>query len=267
MPETKIPHMIDNQATDKMAEMVALINEYSTLGRTEVETEASSEYRRRAWVIANMLSEFAGHAANSDLYNLQSDSAQETDKERQVYFRMARLEDFEFMKVLREFDEQAQIFKDKSAGSNEKTDAQLVQEIEILTGQLNRAKVQIEHAQEASKEKATKKKIKNIPAFVVKDVNVIAATTTLTMVRNQLSSAITAAAERGIEVKFTKFRTVVKKLESVVIPALKAEKKKKVGNKEKQKKPEKENNKAQTKSVADKRTVKPKLAAIIPESI
>ena len=217
--------MINKQATDKMTEMVALIKKYGKLGNTDLETEASREYRRRAWVIAKMLSSLSEHAAQSDFYNLLSDQEFRTDKERQRCHMGARQEDRAFMKVLCEFDDLAAKFAAKSAGSNEKTETQLVNEIELLTARLNSATAYLVQAQYAAKQKAAKKKIKDVPAFVARDTSVITAMENLDTVKDEFSAATAGAAARGFKVKLTQVRTVVTRIEPVNAPVLKAVKK------------------------------------------
>lgn len=167
--------MIDKQAVEKMTEMLALIKKYGKLGTVEVETDASSEYRRRAWAITKMLSKLTEHAAESDFYFLLSDRPSETDKERHRCYQVARQEDRAFMTVLREFDQCAKQFADEFPGSNEKTDTQLVHEIELLTTKISAATANLEKSQRAATEKAAKKKIKDVPAFVARDASVISA--------------------------------------------------------------------------------------------
>lgn len=213
--------MIDKQAADKMAEMVALIKKYSKLGNTGVETEASREYRRRAWVISKMLSSLSEHAAESDFYNLLSDRVSETDKERQRCYNIARQEDRAFMTVLCDFDERSKKFADEHAGSNEKTEAQLAREIEMVTARLNSATAYRVQAEDAANEKAAKKKIKDVPAFVARDTSVISAIAGLETIKDEFAAATAAAAARGFKVQLTKVRTVVTKIEPVIAPVLK----------------------------------------------
>lgn len=218
LPDAKRTNVIDKQATDKMAEMLTLIRKYGTLGNTEVETEASSEYRRRAWVIAKMLSKLAEHAAESDFYYLLSDRVSDTDKDRQRCYKVARKEDHAFMVVLGDFDERAKEFAVNSAGTNEKTETQLVHEIELLTSEFSSATAQLGYAQDEAKAKASKKKIKDVLAFVAKDATVIAATAMLKSTENEFAKANAAAEKRGFVVKITKVRTLVNKLEPVKAP-------------------------------------------------
>lgn len=217
--------MINKEAVDKMAEMLALIKKYGKLGNVEVETEASSEYRRRAWVITKMLSKFSEHAAESDFYFLLSDQVSRTDKERKRCYDIARQEDREFMKVLCEFDDRAAKFVAESAGSNEKTETQLVSEIEVLTARLNSATTYLLHAQDVAREKAAKKKIKDVSAYVARDTSVTSAVENLETIKAEFSKANAVAAARGFSVKLTKLRTVVTRTEPVKTPVLKAVKK------------------------------------------
>lgn len=217
--------MIDKQAIDKMTEMLALIKKYGKLGGAEVETEASSEYRRRAWVITKMLSKLTEHAAESDFYFMRSCSARETDKERERLYRIARQEDRDFMKVLAEFDDRAAKFASESAGSNEKTETQLINEIELVTARLETATAHLGGMQGAAKEKAAKRKIKDVPAFVAKDTSVISAVENLETIKAEFSKANAVAAARGFSVKVTKLRTVVTRTEPIKAPVLKAVKK------------------------------------------
>jgi hypothetical protein len=217
--------MIDKQAIDKMTEMLPLIKKYGKLGGAEVETEASREYRRRAWVITKMLSKLTEHAAESDFYNLLSDRVSETDKERQRCYNVARQEDREFMKVLCEFDERAAEFAATSAGRNKKTKTQVVQEIELLAARLETARSHLESTQGTAKEKAAKRKIKDVPAFVARDTSVIRARENLETVKDEFSKANAVAAARGFTVKVTKVRTVVTTIEPVEAPVLKSAKK------------------------------------------
>ena len=219
-PNTEGIFMINKQSVDKMTEMLALIKKFGELGDVEVETEASSEYRRRAWVVTKMLSKFTEHAAESDFYFMRSASAHETDKERERLYRIARQEDREFMKVLLEFDDHAVKFAEKSAGNNEKTEGQLVHEIELLTVQVSTATAYLLQLQAAVSEKASKKKIKDVDAFVARDVSVIGAVAKLDTFKVEFSAATAAAAARGLKVKLTKIRTVVTRIGPVEAPVL-----------------------------------------------
>ena len=214
--------MINKQAVDKMAEMLALIKKYGRRGDVEVETEASNEYRRRAWVITKMLSKLAEHAAESDFYFLRSSSAHATDKERERFYRSARQEDREFMKVLCEFDERATKFSQEPAGSNEKTETQLVCELELLTAQVKSADAVLQRHQSAAEEKAVRRKIKDVPAFIARDASVADAIQGLKENKDKFAKATAAAAARGFSVKVTKLRTVVTRNESLITPPIKA---------------------------------------------
>lgn len=201
--------MIDIQAVETMTQMLALITKYSKGAFPEVETEASSENRRRAWTITKMLSRFAEHAAESDFYFFLSDNVNSTDAERKRCYQIARQEDRGFVQEMDKFQTRASEYEANPVIGKNRTDGDIVREIESLIPDVQMLKKMQADLAEGAAAKVSKKERERREA-------------SRTVIEEQLASLAPhlgalekLALTRGMVVSLNRHRTVIKR----VVPA------------------------------------------------
>lgn len=201
--------MIDKQAIDTMTEMLALIAKYSKGAYPQVETTASSENRRRAWSITKMLARLAEHAAESDFYFLLSNDVHRTDADRKRCYQIAKQEDHAFMDELHNFEKCAAQFERAPATGKDRTDNDIVRELERLLQQIHVLEMQANSAVAAGGKLTTKeRKLKEAKQSVDAE--------RLASVKSQLEAAEKLALSRGMVVSLNRSRTVIKRVETPV---------------------------------------------------
>lgn len=203
--------MINKQAIDTMTQMLALITKFAKDAYPEVETEASYVNRQRAWSLTCMLARFAEHAAESDMYFLLADDPRKTDAEREHCYRVARQEDIGFMRELNEFRKCAEEFKNEPATDKNRTDDDIVRELECLLQNVRALQGMHAGFAEIGAVKVTKKERERREA----SRTVIAAE--LASVKQQLEVTENLARARGMVVSLGRHRTIIKQ---VAKPAL-----------------------------------------------
>lgn len=198
--------MIDNQAIETMSQMLSLIEQYSKSAYPEVETETSSENRRRAWVITNMLAKTAQCVADSDLQSLIADDVHRTYSERDSHVHNAKCSDREFMLNLHEFKKQAQEYKACPTTNEQRTDGDIIRELEVLYPQRDGLYARRSRAADCLKIKMSKKDEK-LAAADLANVQ-----TKLDSVEDKVGAAEALLVSRGITVSFNRYRTVVERV-------------------------------------------------------
>jgi len=198
--------MIDNQAIETMSQMLSLIKEYAKSAYPEVETEASSENRRRAWVIMNMLAKAAQCVADSDLQSLVADDVHRTYSERDSHVHNAKCSDREFMLNLHEFKKQAQEYEARPTTNEQRTDGDIIRELEVLYPQRDALYARRSDAADRLKIKMSKKDEK-LAAADLANVQ-----TKLDSVEEKVGAAEALLVSRGITVSFNRYRTVVERV-------------------------------------------------------
>jgi hypothetical protein len=201
--------MIDKQAIDTMTEMLALIAKYSKGAYPQVETTASKENRRRAWSITKMLAKLAEHAAESDFYFLLSKDVHQTDAERMHCYQIAKQEDFAFMQELHAFKKCADEFERSPATGKDRTDNDIVRELERLLQQVQVLRMRANSDLAAGGKLTTKER-------KLKEATQSADAERLASVMSQLEAAEKLALSRGMVVSLNRFRTVIKLIETPV---------------------------------------------------
>jgi hypothetical protein len=196
--------MIDKQAIAHMTQMLALITKYSKGAFPEIETEASSENRRRAWALTKMLSRFAEHAAESDFYFFLSDNVNSTDAERKRCYEIARQEDRGYIHELHKFQSRAAEYKSNPVVGKDRTDGDIVRELELLL-QDERAlqKMQVGFAESGAAKLTKKERERREASRVVIEEN-------FKSVKQQLEATEKLALERRMVVSLNRYRTVIK---------------------------------------------------------
>lgn len=206
--------MINEQAIDTMTQMLALISKHGKKADTEVETDASREHRRRAWVVTCLLAKFAGHAAKSDLHCLFADDTSETYTARQNYYRAARQEDRDFMRELCAFKKQAEEFENEPVTGDSRTDNDIVLNLELHLQE-------VENLQWMHKnyvEVASKKVPKEHPALLEAKRN--ETEEQLANTKQQLDALQKLALSRGMVVSSNRYRTVIKRVPKPIAKAV-----------------------------------------------
>lgn len=197
--------MIDNQAIETMSQMLSLIKEYAKSAYPQVETEASSENRRRAWVITNMLAKIAQCAAESDLQSLLADDVHRTYSERDGHVHNAKCSDREFMLELHEFKKQAQEYKTHPTTSEQRTDGDAIRELEVLYPQRDALYARRSDAADRLKLKMSKKDEK-LAAADLANVQM-----KLDSIEEKVGAAEALLVSRGITMSLNRYRTVVER--------------------------------------------------------
>lgn len=200
--------MIDNQAIETMSQMLSLIKQYAKSAYPDVETESSSENRRRAWVITNMLAKLAEHAAESDLQALLADDVRRTYSEREQCAHASKCKDREFMLQLHEFKKKAEEYKDSPITGKQRTNGDVIRELENLYPQRDgfrelRAEYTGRLQLNLSK-KEEKRTTADLAVFQEK----------LDSIEEKLNVTEALASSRGLVVSFNRYRTVIEKIES-----------------------------------------------------
>ena len=198
--------MIDNQAIETMSQMLSLIEQYAKSAYPEIETEASSENRRRAWVITNMLAKIAQCTAESDLQLLIADDVHRTYSERDDHTHNAKCSDREFMLTLHEFKKQAHEYETRPTTSVQRTDGDAIRELEVLYPQRDALYARRSDAAARLKLKMSKKDEKLTAADLAH------VQTKLDSVEEKVSAAEALLVNRGITVSFNRYRTVVERV-------------------------------------------------------
>ena len=198
--------MIDNLAIETMSQMLSLIKEYAKSAYPEVETEASSENRRRAWVITNMLAKAAQCVADSDLQWLVADDVHRTYSERDSHAHNAKCSDREFMLNLHEFKKQAQEYEARPTTNEQRTDGDIIRELEVLYPQRDALHARRSDAADRLKIKMSKKDEKLAAADLAN------LQTKLDSVEEKVGAAEALFVNRGITVSFNRYRTVVERV-------------------------------------------------------
>lgn len=198
--------MIDNQAIETMSQMLSLIEQYAKSAYPDVETEASSENRRRAWVITNMLAKAAQCVADSDLQSLVADDVHRTYSERDSHVHNAKCSDREFMLNLHEFKKKAQEYEARPTTNEQRTDGDIIRELEVLYPQRDALYARRSDAADRLKIKMLKKDEK-LAAADLANVQ-----TKLDSVEEKVGAAEAFLVSRGITVSFNRYRTVVERV-------------------------------------------------------
>jgi hypothetical protein len=198
--------MIDNQAIETMSQMLSLIKEYAKSAYPDVETESSSENRRRAWVITNMLAKIAQCAAESDLQSLLADDVHRTYSERDGHVHNAKCSDREFMLELHEFKKRAEEYKTRPTTSEQRTDGDAIRELELLYPQRDALYARRSDAADRLKLNMSKKEEK-LAAADLANVQ-----TKLDSIEEKVGTAEALLVGRGITVSFNRYRTVVERV-------------------------------------------------------
>lgn len=207
--------MIDKQAVEAMTEMLALITKYSKGAFPDVETEASSENRRRAWALTKMLSRFAEHAAESDFYFFLSDNVNSTDAERKRCYQIARQEDRGFVQELDKFQTRASEYQAKPVIGKNRTDGDIVREIERLIPDVQMLKKMQADLAEGATAKVSKKERER------REASDVVIEESLRSVKKQLEATEKLALTRGMVVSLNRYRTVIKRVEPTLAPSSK----------------------------------------------
>jgi hypothetical protein len=200
--------MIDNQAIETMSQMLSLIKQYAKSAYPDVETESSSESRRRAWVIMTMLAKLAEHAAESDLQALLADDVHRTYSEREEHAHTAKCKDREFMLELHEFKKRVEEYGNSPVSGKQRTDGDVIRELESLYPQRDRlCALHSEHA-DRLRLSLSKKEQKRATA------DLAAVQEQLDSIEEKLGVTEVLASSRGLVVSFNRYRTVIEKIES-----------------------------------------------------
>ncbi|KQY00163.1 hypothetical protein ASD28_12595 [Massilia sp. Root133] len=197
--------MIDNQAIETMSEMLSLIKKYAKTAYPDVETESSTESRRRAWVITTMLAKLAEHAAESDLQAVLADNVYRTYSEREGYAHASKCKDREFMLQLHEFKKRAEEYKNSPITGKQRTDGDVIRELENLYPQRDgfhelRAEC-TGRLQLNLPKKEEKRAMADLAVFQEK----------LDSIEEKLNATEALASSRGLAVSFNRYRTVIEK--------------------------------------------------------
>jgi len=198
--------MIDNQAIETMSQMLSLIKQYAKSAYPDVETESSSESRRRAWVITTMLAKLAEHAAESDLQALLADDVRRTYSEREEHAHTAKCKDREFMLELHEFKKRAEEYGNSPVSGNQRTDRDVIRELESLYPQRDRlCALRSEHADRLRL---------NLPKKEQKraTLDLAAVQEQLDSIEEKLGVTEALASNRGLVVSFNRYRTIIGKV-------------------------------------------------------
>jgi hypothetical protein len=198
--------MINEQAIDTMTQMMTLITKYAKGAYPEVETEASSENRRRAWAVTCMLARVAEHAAESDMYFLLAEDPRKTDAEREHCYRVARQEDIGFMRQLNEFRKCAEEFKNEPVTGKIRTDNDIVRELERLLQNGRALQKMHEGFAENGAAKVTKKERE------LRAASRTVITENLASVKQQIEATEKLARARGMVVSLGRHRTIIKQV-------------------------------------------------------
>lgn len=201
--------MINKQAIDTITQMLTLITKYAKGAYPEVETEASSEKRRRAWAVTARLAKLAEHAAESDLYFMLADDPRKTDAERKHCYQIARQEDIGFMRELNEFRKCAEGFKNEPVTGKLRTDNDIVRELEHLLQRVQALQTRQAVSPAGAGNKLTTKERKLWEA----DQSLIAER--LATLKQQLEATGKLALARGMVVTLNRHRTVIKRVSPV----------------------------------------------------
>lgn len=200
--------MIDNQAIETMSQMLSLIRQYAKSAYPDVETESSSESRRRAWVITTMLANLAEHAAESDLQALLADDVRRTYSEREEHAHTAKCKDREFMLELHEFKKRAEEYRNSPVLEKQRTDGDVIRELESLYPQRDRlSALRSEHAGRLRLNLS--KKEQKRATLDLSDVQ-----EQLDSIEEKLGVTEALASNRGLVVSFNRYRTIIGKVES-----------------------------------------------------
>jgi hypothetical protein len=198
--------MINKQAIDTMTQMLTLITKYAKGAYPEVETEASSENRRRAWAVTGMLARFAEHAGESDMYFLLADDPRKTDAEREHCYRVARQEDIGFMRELNEFRKCTEEFKNAPVTGKRRTDDDIVRELERLIPDVQVLKQMQIGSAEGAAAKVSKKERER------RDASRAVIAEQLANLAPHLEALEKLALTRGMVVSLNRHRTVIKRV-------------------------------------------------------
>lgn len=201
--------MINKQAIDAMTEMLALIAKYSKGAYPKVETAASSENRHRARSIAKMLARLAEHAAESDFYFLLSDDVHRTNADRKRCYQITKQEDHAFMNELHNFKKRAAEFERAPATGKNRTDNDIVLEVERLLQQVQILRMQSNSALAAGDKGTTKERKLN-------EASQSRIAEALASVKPRLEAAEKLALSRGMVVSLNRTRTVIKRVATPV---------------------------------------------------
>jgi hypothetical protein len=200
--------MIDNQAIETMSQMLSLIKKYAKTAYPDVETESSSESRRRMWVITTMLARLAEHAAESDLQALLANDVRRTYSEREEHAHAAKCNDREFMLELHEFKKRAAEYGNSLVSGKQRTDGDVIRELESLYPQRDRlCALRSEHA-DRLRLNLSKKEQKRATE------DLAAVQEQLDSIEEKLGATQALASSRELVVSFNRYRTVIEKVGS-----------------------------------------------------
>lgn len=198
--------MIDKQAIEAMSEMLSMIKKFAKNAYPEIETEASEENRRRAWVLTSQLAELAELAAESDMHSLMADNVNRTYSEREQQGFSAKRTNREFMLKLHEFKKTAEEYNNQPVTGKDRTDGDIVRSLEILRPQRDALRARRSDFADKLRLTLPKKESKETGAqlaFVEEK---------LRDVEEKLAAAETLAASRSIVVSFNRYRTVFERV-------------------------------------------------------
>jgi hypothetical protein len=205
--------MIDKQAIDAMTEILTLISKYANGAYPEVETEASRENRRRAWAFTKMLARLAENAAESDFYFLLSDNVNSTNAERKRCYQIARQEDLGIIHELHNFHTRASEYESNPATGRDRTDGDIVRELEIRLDEVKAFqelhKISLEPSMLTKKERD------------LRGINQSAIAERLTSTTQEIAGLERLALTRGMVVSLNRHRTVIKRVDAVPMPSAK----------------------------------------------
>ena len=170
---------------------------------------------------SDLPSRLAEHAAESDFYSLLSNDVHRTDADRKRCYQIAKQKGHAFMDELHNFEKCAAQFERAPATGKDRTDNDIVRELERLLQQIHVLEMQANSAIAAGGKLTTKeRKLKEAKQYVDAE--------RLASVKSQLEAAKKIALSRGMVVSLNRSRTVIKRVDTPVAkpsaPTAKAEK-------------------------------------------
>ena len=198
--------MINKQAIDTMNQMLTLINKYGADASPDVETVASSENRRRAFLITKMLASFAVRVADSDMNYLRFDDVGATNAERRRCHLIARQLDRGFMREVIQFQKLAEEFENTPVCSNDRTDNDIALELECYLHDVKVLRQLDAKIADVARVELTEgeAKLQNEKHSLVAEKLAIA--------KMQLEATAELALTRGMVVSMNQRRTVIKRV-------------------------------------------------------
>jgi hypothetical protein len=153
-----------------------------------------------------MLARLAECAAESDLQSLIADDVRRKYSEREEHAHNAKCKDREFMLELYEFKKRVDEYKNQPVSGNQRTDGDVVRELEILHPKRDALCSLRSDAANRLQLKLSKKDGKLAAA------NLAAVQEQLDSVEEKVGAAEALLVSRGITVSFNRYRTVVERI-------------------------------------------------------